>query len=226
MVRRTKEEAQATRETIIDAAEKVFHEKGVAHASLEEIAHAAGCTRGAIYWHFKDKADLFDAMMDRVVLPVEAMLDRATQAGATDPLAILRLATIEVLQRTARDAHLQRVFDIAYHKCEYVGDAAGVRERHIASQQECLGSIEAGFHACIEQGYLPKSVSAKEAAIGAMSLVSGLIANWVLDPKSFSLSRHAESLVDIYFRGLQSTPATAQEPRPKPAPRARLKSVK
>jgi len=226
MVRRTKQEAQATRETIIDAAEKVFHEKGVAHASLEEIAHAAGCTRGAIYWHFKDKADLFDAMMDRVVLPVEAMLDRATQAGATDPLAILRLATIEVLQRTARDAHLQRVFDIAYHKCEYVGDAAGVRERHIASQQECLGSIEAGFHACIEQGYLPKSVSAKEAAIGAMSLVSGLIANWVLDPKSFSLSRHAESLVDIYFRGLQSTPATAQEPRPKPAPRARLKSVK
>ncbi|QJR11943.1 HTH-type transcriptional regulator AcrR [Usitatibacter rugosus] len=226
MVRRTKEEAQATRETIIDAAEKVFHEKGVAHASLEEIAHAAGCTRGAIYWHFKDKADLFDAMMDRVVLPVEAMLDRATQAGATDPLAILRLATIEVLQRTARDAHLQRVFDIAYHKCEYVGDAAGVRERHIASQQECLGSIEAGFHACIEQGYLPKSVSAKEAAIGAMSLVSGLIANWVLDPKSFSLSRHAESLVDIYFRGLQSTPVTAQEPRSKPAPRARLKSVK
>jgi TetR/AcrR family acrAB operon transcriptional repressor len=226
MVRRTKEEAQATRETIIDAAEKVFHEKGVAHASLEEIAHAAGCTRGAIYWHFKDKADLFDAMMDRVVLPVEAMLDRATQAGATDPLAILRLATIEVLQRTARDAHLQRVFDIAYHKCEYVGDAAGVRERHIASQQECLGSIEAGFHACIEEGYLPKSVSAKEAAIGAMSLVSGLIANWVLDPKSFSLSRHAESLVDIYFRGLQSTPVVVQEPRPKPAPRPRLKSVK
>ena len=56
-----------------------------------------------------------------------------------------------------------------------------------------------------------------------MSLVSGLIANWVLDPKSFSLSRHAEALVDIYFRGLQGTPAAAQG---KPAPRARLKSVK
>lgn len=226
MVRRTKEEAQATRETIIDAAEKVFYEKGVAHASLEEIAQAAGCTRGAIYWHFKDKAELFDAMMCRVMLPAEAMLERAKQAGATDPLSILRLSTIEVLQRTARDAHLQRVFDIAYHKCEYVGDATGVRERHIASQQECLGSIEAGFHDCIEQGFLPRSVNAKEAAIGAMSLVSGLIANWVLDPKSFALARHAESLVDVYFRGLQSTPAAAQAPRPKAAPRARLKAVK
>lgn len=225
MVRRTREAALATRETILDAAEKVFHEKGVAHASLEEIAQAAGCTRGAIYWHFKDKAELFDAMMERVVLPVEAMLDRATQAGATDPLAILRLATIEVLQRTARDAHLQRVFDIAYHKCEYVGDAAGVRERHIASQQECMGTIEAGFRACVEQGYLPRSVSPKEAAIGALSLVSGLIANWVLDPKAFSLARHAESLVDTYFRGLQAKPVEAQEPK-RAAARPRLKSVK
>jgi len=218
MVRRTRADALATRETIVDAAEKVFHERGVAHASLEEIAQAAGCTRGAIYWHFKDKAELFDAMMERVVLPAEEMLERASRAGATDPLAILRLATIEVLQRTARDAHLQRVFDIAYHKCEYVGDAAGVRDRHIASQQECMGTIEAGFRACVEQGFLPPSVSPKEAAIGALSLVSGLIANWVLDPKSFSLARHAESLVDTYFRGLKSTPLAKAAPAPKTVP--------
>jgi TetR/AcrR family transcriptional regulator, acrAB operon repressor len=212
MVRRTREEALATRETILDAAEQVFHDKGVAHASLEEIAQAAGCTRGAIYWHFKDKAELFDAMMDRVVLPVEAMLDRAGQAGVTDPLAILRLATIDILERTARDPHLQRVFEIAYHKCEYTGDAAGVRDRHIASQSECQGTIEAGFRACVAQGYLPKSVNPKEAAIGAMSLVSGLIANWVLDPKSFSLAKHAAPLVDTYFRGLQSTPVGKAAP--------------
>jgi TetR/AcrR family acrAB operon transcriptional repressor len=207
MARRTKQEALATREAIIDAAERVFYDKGVARASLEEIAHAAGCTRGAIYWHFKDKAELFDAMMQRVVLPVEAMLDSAGAQGETDPLALLRLATIEVLQRTARDTHLQKVFEIAYHKCEYVGDAAGVRDRHIASQKECTATIEAGFRACVAQGLLPPSVSPREAAIGALSLVSGLIANWVLDPKSFSLARHAESLVDTYFRGLQTKPA-------------------
>jgi len=209
MARRTKEAALATREAIIDAAESAFHEKGVSRASLEEIARGAGCTRGAIYWHFKDKAELFDAMMQRVALPVEAMLDRAGASGEADPLALLRLATIEVLKRTAKDAHVQRVFEIAYYKCEYVGDAAGVRDRHIASQAECMGTIEAGFRACVAQGLLPRSVSPREAAIGTLSLVSGLIANWVLDPKRFSLARHAESLVDAYFRGLQSTPAAA-----------------
>ena len=204
MVRRTREEALETRSRIIDAAEAVFHERGVAHASLEDVAAAAGVTRGAIYWHFKDKAELFDAMMQRVVMPAECLMESAGARGITDPLSVLRLTTIDVLLRTAREKQMQRVFEIAYHKCEYVGDAEGVRERHIASQNECLKSIEAGFRACVAAGQIPKSVSPRVAAIGAMSLVSGLIANWLLEPSSFPLARHAEALVDIYFRGLAS----------------------
>ena len=214
MVRRTKEEAQETRSRILDAAEKVFHEKGVAHAGLEDIATTAKVTRGAIYWHFKDKAELFDAMMQRVVLPAEEMLEQAGAPGSDDPLELLRRATVQVLVRTARDPRMQSVFEIAYHKCEYVGDAVGVRARHVASQNECLRTIEAGFRECVSAGRLPPAVNPKVAAMGAMSLVSGLIANWVLEPSSFPLKRHAEALVDIYFRGLASTPS-------KPAPRPR-----
>ena len=206
MVRRTREEALTTRVSILDAAECVFHEKGVAHASLEDIAAAAKVTRGAIYWHFKDKAELFDAMMERVMLPVEAITEGAEGAAKADPLSLLRRTAIDVLLRTARDAKTRRVFDIAYHKCEYVGDAAGVRDRHIASQKECLGTIEDGFRACVKIGQLPRSIDPKVAAIGAMSLVSGLIANWVLAPRSFSLEKHAQTLVDIYFRGLTQPP--------------------
>src|SRR5215813_6167007 len=155
MVRRTKLEAAATRDALLDAALAVFRDRGVAHTSLEEVAAAAGVTRGAIYWHFKDKAELFDAMMQRVVLPVEAMLEGAGCCEQANPLELLRRATVDVLLRTARDARTQRVFEIAYHKCEYVGDAAGVRDRHVASQQDCLRTIEAGFRSCVECGQLP-----------------------------------------------------------------------
>ena len=65
MARRTKEDAEATRNALLDAAERVFYDKGVSRASLDDIAREAGTTRGAIYWHFKDKADLFNAMMER-----------------------------------------------------------------------------------------------------------------------------------------------------------------
>lgn len=213
MARRTKEEAQETRARILDAAERIFYDKGVARASLEDIAVAAEVTRGAIYWHFKDKAELFDAMMKRVVLPVEEMLERSECCAQGDPLELLRRATVDVLLRTSKDERMQRVFEIAYHKCEYVGDASGVRERHVASQRNCLKTIEAGFKACVDSGRLSAEVNPQVAAFGALSLVSGLIANWVLDPSGFSLERHAESLVDIYFRGLAATPAAAKKIR-------------
>jgi TetR/AcrR family acrAB operon transcriptional repressor len=213
MARRTKEEAQETRERILDAAERIFYDKGVARGSLEDIAAAAEVTRGAIYWHFKDKAEVFDAMMQRVVLPAEEMLESADCCAGSNPLELLRRATLDVLLRTARDPRMQRVFEIAYHKCEYVGDASGVRDRHVASQQDCLRTIEAGFKACIAHGQLSASVNPRVAAVGAMSLVSGLIASWVLDTKSFSMERHAEALVDIYFRGLVSTPAAEKKTR-------------
>ena len=74
MARKTKEEAQETRNAILDAAELVFQEHGVSHTSLAEIAAAAGVTRGAVYWHFANKADLFDALILRVFEPLEAKL--------------------------------------------------------------------------------------------------------------------------------------------------------
>ena len=59
MARRTKGEALETRHRILDVAERVFSERGVTRTSLADVAKAAGVTRGAIYWHFADKADLF-----------------------------------------------------------------------------------------------------------------------------------------------------------------------
>ena len=85
-MRRTKEDAQQTRETLIDAAEQVFAERGVSRTSLQEIAKAAGMTRGAIYWHFKDKAELFNAMMERTTLPMQDTLKAIDTAHETQPL--------------------------------------------------------------------------------------------------------------------------------------------
>ena len=65
MVRKTKEAALVTREGLLDAAQRVFSERGVTGTSLAEVAASAGVTRGAVYWHFKNKAALFKAMAAR-----------------------------------------------------------------------------------------------------------------------------------------------------------------
>ncbi|OKN92428.1 hypothetical protein AM473_004620 [Pseudomonas aeruginosa] len=68
-MRRTKEDSEKTRTAILLAAEELFLEKGVSHTSLEQIARAAGVTRGAVYWHFQNKAHLFNEMLNQVRLP-------------------------------------------------------------------------------------------------------------------------------------------------------------
>ena len=75
-MRKTKEEAAMTRQKILEAARRAFHKNGVAKTSLEKIAEEAGVTRGAIYWHFKDKTTLFFAMQEDVWKVIDARLEK------------------------------------------------------------------------------------------------------------------------------------------------------
>lgn len=66
MGRLSRSEAQGrTRQLLLDAAEDAFADRGFAGASLEQIAAAAGLTRGAVYSNFADKTDLFFAVLER-----------------------------------------------------------------------------------------------------------------------------------------------------------------
>lgn len=63
MARRTKEEAQHTRETILTAALDTFCEKGYSRTTFDEIAKKINLTKGAVYWHFKNKPDIIKALI-------------------------------------------------------------------------------------------------------------------------------------------------------------------
>ena len=62
-MRRTKEAADQTRQEIIQAALNTFSQRGFNDTRLDDIACEAGITRGAIYWHFKNKADLYTRLV-------------------------------------------------------------------------------------------------------------------------------------------------------------------
>ncbi|MDD4882739.1 MAG: TetR family transcriptional regulator, partial [Gallionellaceae bacterium] len=139
MARRTKEEAQETRALILDTAENVFRDKGVSRTSLAEIAQQAGVTRGAIYWHFENKADLFTAMCDRATLPLEALLENMADPDQPDPLGLLRRAGVQALAMVEQDGRCRRVFEILTLKCEYVDELAP----NVQRRRECrMGARE------------------------------------------------------------------------------------
>ena len=201
MVRRTKEDALATRESLLDAAERLFQAQGVSRTSLNDIARKAGTTRGAIYWHFKDKADLFNAMMDRATLPLEQAFD-AGDKGAASALAQVRSGLGACLARIEGDERMRRVFEVATHKVEYVEELKAVRTRHLTVRNQFLTKMELGLvQAAVEQ-MLELRVPPAVAAHGLHSIVDGMIQNWFLDPGAFDLTGTIEKVVDVYLTGL------------------------
>jgi TetR/AcrR family acrAB operon transcriptional repressor len=202
MPRRTKEDALATRNSLLDAAERLFQRQGVSGTSLQDIAQAAGASRGAVYWHFKDKADLFNAMMERVTLPMENALEQAHAVVAADPLAQLRAALLAALRRTATDPQTRRVFEVATQKVEYVEAMGKVRERHLAVRSQALLQMKQALQRSARARGRRLPMPALAAARGLHALVDGLIQNWLLDPDAFRLEPAGQQAIDAYLAGL------------------------
>ncbi len=219
MARRTKEDALATRHRLLDAAEHLFLAQGVSGTSLQDIARDAGTTRGAVYWHFKDKADLFNAMMERVTLPLEeAFRQEFTEAEDRNPLNRIRQATVTALTHIANDSQTRRVFEVATHKVEYVEELQAVRQRHLSVRNGFLARFEHSIDAASRQGAIKLAMPAALAAQGFHALIDGLIQNWLLDPQAFDLLQVGQHAMDVYLLGLgfNGQPVGLSTPRQTP----------
>ena len=202
MARRTKQDAQATREALLDAAERAFGERGVSRTSLNHIAEAAGLTRGAVYWHFKDKADLFNAMMERVTLPLESSLCRAGTQASADPLEDVCGGMLHALHVTVHDARARRVFEVATHRVEYAGELVALRQRHLAVRNECVADLRDALQRAERYHGVTLPVPCNLAAHALHAIVTGLIENWLLDPQEFDLVETGRAALGGYLTGL------------------------
>lgn len=221
MVRRTKADAELTRHRLLDAAECLFLAKGVSSTSLSDIATAAGATRGAIYWHFRDKADLFNAMLDRVTLPMERSISE-TQATET-PLQRLRTLVLTALLRTATDEQARRVFQIASHQVEFNGEMLAVRERKLRWRDDYLKYLTQGFDAAATDAGIRLPVDARTAALGMKAILGGLLDSWLLDTKDFDLVEVGTQVMDRYLTGLGF--ALPEAPAPAPTRLAQVRAT-
>ena len=119
MARKTKAEAQKTRQLLIEAAIEQFAARGVASTTLTDIADAAGLTRGAVYWHFSSKAEIFNAIWQEQCPLREIIRGLLSQGEEDKPLFILRELFVTALQYIARDRRQRTLLQILYHKCEF-----------------------------------------------------------------------------------------------------------
>jgi TetR/AcrR family acrAB operon transcriptional repressor len=206
MARKTKEDAEHTYAALLEAAEQMFFDKGVAHTTLNDIAAAAGMTRGAIYWHFKDKADVLQALIAQAMLPMEVMLVELDVCADTNPLAALRQMCVRALTTLAGSPRQQRVFSIMFFKCENIGEVVTVMENKLARRDECFTQIQGILVRAVNNGQLPADTDVLLSQQIINFFIAGTMREWLLSPHSFSLETAAPSMVDMVMAGLQTNP--------------------
>jgi len=204
MVRRTKEEAAATRDSILDAAEVLFAKQGVSRTTLQHIATAAGVTRGAIYWHFVDKGALYSAMMDRATMPMDAAVKLLDARDTVDPLQRLRDEMMAVLHIVQHDGQARRVFEIATLKTEFTDEVDSARVRKREAVAEWRGRMEAQLGQAKRDGLLPDCVDVRKASMCMWVMLDGLLRNWLFESEAFDLSALGGEVIDTFLAGLRA----------------------
>ena len=185
-MRRTKADAEETRQGIIDAAERLFFRNGVDKTSLEQIAAEAGVSRGAIYWYFANKTDLFMAMVDSVPLIWEDVIARAVVEGHPDPLTLLETIALDALDLLASDPRRQRIYHIMT-RCTYQGDLARVRDRQQEAMTRQRALFIAAFNLAAQKGQLTPAWHAETAARSFDWMFVGMMMEWLHFEQNFDL---------------------------------------
>jgi TetR/AcrR family acrAB operon transcriptional repressor len=201
MVRKTKTEAALTRQHIIDAAREVFLTRGVNRTTLQDIAKQAGVTRGAVYWHFSNKTELFHAMRDQVFLPlIDRMDDTLLVEQMHDPLASIEHFLSGTIQILEENLAIRQTYEIMMIKCEYVDEFADVLQQILMNCSGIVEKLELAYTQANAKGQLCAHHNAKQLALDTHLFFVGLLHMWVKDINGDKFRHQAMQLIKSHMQ--------------------------
>src|SRR5882672_11311857 len=177
---------------------------------MQDIATAADVTRGAVYWHFASKRELFRAMREQVSLP---LFDQAELPGAegADPLMAIERFLRGVVDQIGSDRQTRQTFDILSLKCEYVGELRPELSRHLRRCRELQARLASVYRRARRIGVMRSDISPDNAALGTCVFITGLVRLWLMDGRGAVLRPQADDLIAAHvamFRNTSNKPGT------------------
>lgn len=193
-MRRTKEDAAKTRQSVIDAALRLFSTRGYSGTTFRAIAEEAGCSRGPIYWHFANKQELFEEILAYSQRPLEALV--VSDLDLNDPIATARSFADEWLGLLISDHYFRQSFEIFLNKTEFTEDMASTIERERALTQSLVANFKKLVVAYREgSGSTTFATPADVAAVSMYAYLMGLTQSWLFNPDILDLATHKASVV-------------------------------
>ncbi|WP_369582636.1 multidrug efflux system transcriptional repressor MtrR [Kingella oralis] len=202
-MRKTKTEAQKTRQHLLDAALEVFWRDGVTRASSQAIAQEAGVTRGALYWHFKNKEDLFETLFEQQYADFFAAFNDQTLRDNQDVWTHLQHNLTTMFETLATRESKHKFCNVMFSKCEQTAGNETITELACRYHRLFQKQIAYALQLSREQGRLPENTDIELAAIYLESSLVGLIKIWIDEPERFDLIAKSKRVIAANMRVLQ-----------------------
>jgi AcrR family transcriptional regulator len=200
-MRRTKEDAELTRQSLMDAALVVFSRQGYAGTRLQDIAKAAGVTRGAIYHHFGGKAELFASIIEETSNSANQAIFAAIQEGGTF-LDIIRRVLLKTLQLMADDQRFRGAMQLLLFNSGDSPELLDLRRFQVEQGLAQLEQITGYFQLGLAQSELHPDLDPAIAARAFLAYQNGLVQLWLTAPGVIDLAAHADGLAEIFVHGI------------------------
>ncbi len=201
MVRKTKEDAELTRQRILDAARSVFLKRGVSKSTLEHIASEANVTRGAVYWHFENKTEIFHAIREQVFLPLIDSIDDTLSPAVKNienPLNQIEASLSNTINQLNDNQQMREIYEIMMIKCEYVDEFATVLHQMMNNCTCIVEKLEAVYERAKEQDLLATSLTPRALALDTHLFFGGLLHMWVKDADGSRFRNQALELIQSH----------------------------
>ncbi|MEN9880555.1 MAG: hypothetical protein RIQ55_1201 [Pseudomonadota bacterium] len=197
MARKTKEEALATRAQIIDAARRVFHAAGVNRSTLDRVAKAAGVTRGAVYWHFTNKAELFLAVKQTYT----SELDRLQELLATrePPLEAIGHYLQALFAALLDNDAARETVEIILLRCEYVEEFQEALQVITEPSTNILSSFEQLYRSAADRRELKAGLDPLLMALDTMAFVRGTLRAILSGQQTRIYRTHISALISAHM---------------------------
>lgn len=207
MVRKTKAEAEQTRQLLLEVAMRSFAEKGLANTSLKEVAAEAGVTHGALYWHFKNRDELLRQLYFQVESPFEAQYIEQQQAARQNALDALTLYLKGILAVMASEPLQQQGYRLFRLHAANRPELALLQEQLTADVEEWRGYIRSFLKMAQKKKELKKKADIDQLADSLYLAIFGLLDQALLAPDRFNLLKTGPALVDMLMQGLRTQAA-------------------
>lgn len=201
--RRTQAQRRAeTRANILAAAQAVFARQGLRGASLEEVAAEAGVSRGAVYYNFTDKEQLFLALLrHRCRERAQRLRSLAAESDAAD--VTVRRAATAFIDSAERDPSWTRLF---VEFTALVAERPELRAELADELRDCREAIVEILERRLPDSDVATQLPIRELAAGAVALANGLALERLADP---TLPQDLlADLIELIIAGLYATSTT------------------